>query len=371
MPQDPAPWRDRFHFEYAPVLREISALLRLQTLNSRKIASPKTILIVNCCLIGDFVVSLPAIAEFLREHPHAETDLIVSPTLAPLAQKLRGIRSVYSAQTVFRRGAEQAVSGRALNSSYDLVVVLRLSGPSRELLASASYKSIHTCLFPLLRYGLHLAFSPSRHAKQLADFAFEVFGKSGPRLHRIDACELFDFSQVAAPGKPAGRIVLVHTGSGSPLYLWPAAKWVQLLESLQDQKDLSFVFVGGSEDEARTFREISLRTSLPLRSYIRQYDILQLVMLMRASRLFIGVDSGPRHLAHLVGLPSVCLLGPGPKSFQPLSDQATVIDVNECRRCSTFYCPYTPRCVEMISVEAVARACRFRLGHSLVAPPAS
>jgi ADP-heptose:LPS heptosyltransferase len=363
MPQNqyPAPWQKRFHLKYAPVLREIPALIRLQTFKPPTVSSPKTILIVNCCLIGDFVVSLPAITEFIREHHGAETDLMVSPSIARLARKLRGVRGIYSAQTVFRRDTEQVGSDRALNSAYDLVIVLRLSGPARELLANTSYRSIRTYLFPFLRYGLHLAVQPSRQVKQLAEFDFEVFGKYGRRGNRINADEVFDFGEVRAPHKAVSRTVLVHTGSGSQLYMWPTAKWVELLESLNDGKDLSFVFVGGTEEEERTFEEISRRTSLSLHSAIRRHDILELVMLMRASHLFIGVDSGPRHLAHLVDLPSVCLLGPGPKSFQPLNDQATVIDENECSRCSTFYCPYTPRCVEKISVENVVRACRLRL----------
>src|SRR6516164_5400680 len=103
MPQNPAPWRERFHFKYAPVLREIPALIQLQTFKPRSVSSPKTILIVNCCLIGDFVLSLPAITEFIREHSGAESDLMVSPSVAPLARKLRGVRRIYSAQTVFRR----------------------------------------------------------------------------------------------------------------------------------------------------------------------------------------------------------------------------------------------------------------------------
>jgi ADP-heptose:LPS heptosyltransferase len=256
-----------------------------------------------------------------------------------------------------------------LNGAYDLVIVLRLSGPARQLLADISYKSIRTYLFPILRYGLNLAVKPSRQVKQIGEFNFEVFGKYGRSAHRINADEIFDFDEVRGPHKAADRTVLVHTGSGSRLYMWPTAKWVQLLESLNDGKDLSFVFVGGTEEEQRTFEEISRRTSLPLHSAIRRYDILELVMLMRASHLFIGVDSGPRHLAHLVDLPSVCLLGPGPKSFQPLNDEATVIDENQCSRCSTFYCPYTPRCVEMISVEAVIRACRLKLNLPLQQQP--
>jgi ADP-heptose:LPS heptosyltransferase len=124
------------------------------------VSSPKTILIVNCCLIGDFVVSLPAITEFIREHSSAETDLMVSPSVAPLARKLRGVRRIYNAQTVFRRDTELVGSDQALNSTYDLVIVLRLSGPARELLANTSYRSIRTYLFPLLRYGYIWPYSP-------------------------------------------------------------------------------------------------------------------------------------------------------------------------------------------------------------------
>jgi ADP-heptose:LPS heptosyltransferase len=85
---------------------------------------------------------------------------------------------------------------------------------------------------------------------------------------------------------------------------------------------------------------------------------------MRVSQLFVGIDSGPRHLAHLVDLPSVSLLGPGPKSFQPLNSNARIIDETQCQRCVTFYCPHAPNCVEKIEVETVARACLSVLSGS-------
>src|SRR5215470_12187062 len=133
-----APWSKRFHMQYAPVVGELPALIRLQSFKPRTISSPKTVLIVNCCLIGDFVVSLPAISDFLREHPGAAVDLLVSPTVAPLARRVRGIRRVYVARSVFRRETELGDSTTRLAPSYDLVVVLRLSGPARRLLATTS-----------------------------------------------------------------------------------------------------------------------------------------------------------------------------------------------------------------------------------------
>src|SRR5262245_51774130 len=174
-----APWRNRFNLQYTPVIGELPALIRLQSFKPQTIASPKTVLIVNCCLIGDFVVSLPAITDFIREHPQAQVDLLISPTIAPLARKLRGVRFVFVARSVFGRETELSDADPALAPSYDLVVVLRLSGPARRLLATTSYRAMRSYLMPLLRYSAQLITRPVTQAKQLAEFNFEIFGKRG------------------------------------------------------------------------------------------------------------------------------------------------------------------------------------------------
>jgi ADP-heptose:LPS heptosyltransferase len=368
--QYPAPWRDRFLPKYAGVFREFPALIRLQSLKPRAVLSPQKVLIVNCCLIGDFIVSLPAITDFIREHSSAEIDILISPSVAPLAQKLRGVRQVYAASSAFARGTESGDSDQRLDSSYDQVIVLRLSEPARRLLATTSYRAIRSCLFPLLRYGFHLATRPSAEAKQLGEFNFEVFGKAGRNERYLCADEIFDFTDVPAVDAPSGRTVIVHTGSDSRVHLWPVDKWRTLLENLHELEDISFVFVGATEEEERTFNELSCRLSFPIHSVIRRYDLLQVLMLMRLSSLFVGIDSGPRHLAHLIDLPSVSLLGPGPKSFQPFNRNATVIDETECKRCVQFYCPWAPSCVGKIEIETVVRACRKSLGaHQLRSTP--
>jgi ADP-heptose:LPS heptosyltransferase len=209
-----------------------------------------------------------------------------------------------------------------------------------------------------LRYSFQLVTRPVTEAKQLSEFNFEVFGKRGRDERNLCVDDVLDLVDVPPLDAWPGRIVLVHTGSGSRLYLWPIDKWAALLDSLHKLKDISFVFVGGTEEEQRTFEKLSAHLPFPLHSIIKRYDLLELLMLMRKSTLFVGVDSGPRHLAHLVDLPSVSLLGPGPKSFQPLNRNATVLDVTECRKCFTLYCPHAPNCIERIEVDAVASACR-------------
>jgi ADP-heptose:LPS heptosyltransferase len=362
-----APWGKRFNLQYTAVIGELPALIRLQSFKPQTVSSPETVLIVNCCLIGDFVVSLPAICEFGRENPRAHIDLLVSPTIAPVARRIRGVRRVYVARSVFARQTELGGSEAELAPSYDLVVVLRLSGPARRLLAKTSYRAIRTYLVPLLSYSLQLIRRPVTQAKQLTEFNFEVFGKRGRDEHHICTDDVLNLEDVQAAKPWPGHVVLVHTGSGSRFYLWPLEKWVELLERLNKMKDLSFVFVGGTEEEQRTFEALSSRVSFPLHSVIRQYDLLELLMLMRESALFVGVDSGPRHLAHLVDLPSVSLLGPGPKSFRPLNRNAIVIDETDCKKCFTLYCPHSPNCIGKIEVEKVASAClKILSSHEVV-----
>ena len=358
--QYPSPWADRFQLKYANVFGELPALLRLPKFKPSTVQSPQTVLIVNCCLIGDFVVSLPAITDFIREHSNAQIDLLISPSLVPLARRLRGIHRVYNAPSVFKRTSELRGSDQRLAPSYDQVIVLRLSESARRLLKTTSYRAIRTYLVPFLKHGLQLATRPSAQAKQLTEFNFEVFGKFGQRPTHLCAEEVFDFTDAPAVNTPQGRIVIVHTGWGTRLHLWPVEKWLALLKRLRELEDISFVFVGG-EGEGQIFDEISRGLPFPLHSVIRQYDLLELVTLMRVSRLFVGIDSGPRHLAHLVDLPSVSLLGPGPKSFEPLNRNATTIDETECKRCVTFYCPWAPTCVGKIEVETVVQACMKRL----------
>jgi len=362
--QGSAPWSERFNLQYTPVVRELPALIRIQSFKPKTVSSPNTVLIINCCLIGDFVLSLPAICDFIREHSKTQIDLIVSPPVAPLAKRVRGIRRVYATRTVFGRETESRVREEKLAPLYDLVVVLRLSEASRKLLATTSYRAIRTYLLPLLRYSVQLIRKPVTQARQLTQFNFEVFGKRGRDDRLLSVNEIMDLESVPPVETQPGRMVIIHTGSGKRLYFWPLEKWVALLESLNVLKNISFVFVGGTDEERRTFEQISSRVAFPLHSVIRRYDVLELLMLMRMGTLFVGVDSGPRHVAHLVDLPSVSLLGPGPKSFQPLNRNATVIDETHCKKCITLYCPHTPNCIGKIEVDKVSTACKKILSPS-------
>ncbi len=73
---------------------------------------------------------------------------------------------------------------------------------------------------------------------------------------------------------------------------------------------------------------------------------------------FIGNDSGPGHLAALLGVPTFTLFGPQlPELFAPRHPRAEWIEGAACpyKPCSD-YCRFAePRCLLAIDVESVAR----------------
>ncbi|RMF56204.1 hypothetical protein D6745_00065, partial [Candidatus Woesearchaeota archaeon] len=94
--------KSRINYEYFRLFKELPFLFRLNVktiLTLRKDRKKKKrILIVSACLIGDFIVSLPAINEFITNNKSSVIDIVVSPVLKSFAEHLKGIRNVYVAK---------------------------------------------------------------------------------------------------------------------------------------------------------------------------------------------------------------------------------------------------------------------------------
>ena len=119
------------------------------------------------------------------------------------------------------------------------------------------------------------------------------------------------------------------------------------------------------------------------RSYAGTLDLVQLWHLMEGARLFVGLDSGPSHLARLTRTPVVTLYGPGsaqllgPGRFWrdqiyravtiadfPCRDQRSLFkrEIRWVRRCgrSLEECP-SPACMHAIDTDAVLESCEALL----------
>jgi len=98
------------------------------------------------------------------------------------------------------------------------------------------------------------------------------------------------------------RYIVIHCASNEPNRDWPSQRWVQLLEAILRETGVAVIEIG--------LRPIVVtRNENRLRSLCGQLSIQQTAELIRGAALFIGIDSGPAHLANAVGAPGVILLG--------------------------------------------------------------
>jgi heptosyltransferase III len=131
---------------------------------------------------------------------------------------------------------------------------------------------------------------------------------------------------------PAGRrFIAVHPGSGSPRKNWPPEPLALLLERLPAATGATPLLVAGPADDEAVSRLLAcLSQPLPI---LRHVPLPVLAAVLGQADAYLGNDSGPTHLAAILGRPTLALFGPtdpalwaprGPRvrilRHQPLAD---------------------------------------------------
>jgi ADP-heptose:LPS heptosyltransferase len=338
--------RNYINLEEFKIAGEVPLLLkiRLQHLLRRNRGTGTKVLVVDTCIVGDFIGTLPALRAFIKSTDR-QVDLVVSPLVTSIAESIRGVHSVYTARTIYNRSSERRDERTALPGDYDTVLVLRISPEAYDMLDQIRCRTITTYEGPYLKYFAHLLWNIYRKkpVRQWREVNFEMARieepKSAPTFE-----EIFDIDRAAIDrvkefpelnGKR--KRILIHTGSGWHIKLLANATWREAIRKINDLGNFDFIFIGGGNHEAKSFEEIQRNLGFRVYSLINAVDLRTTLLVMRLSDYFIGIDSGPRNMAHLADLRSVSILGPAPKNFMPLSSADVVIDKFDCRCKSLFY----------------------------------
>ncbi len=134
------------------------------------------------------------------------------------------------------------------------------------------------------------------------------------------------------PSPRPGRRIVIHVGAGHPVRLWPAERFAELAALLRGAGwEVAVVSDAGS-------------------------DLDTLLDTLTGADRFIGNDSGPGHLAALLGVPTFTIFGPQlPELFSPQHPQASWIEGTPCPHRPCFdACRFAvPHCIRNISVDDV------------------
>jgi heptosyltransferase-2 len=294
----------------------------------------RTALIVKLAAIGDVVMALPMVTALRAADPDVRITWMCGRKAAPLVRLVEGVSEVVSvdeaamlagsrfAQVVAVMAAWRRVGARRFDSVYIAHSDARyrvLAWPIRAktwrwLGGTARTRGIvpgraHTDEYVRLVTGLDDHRAPSFPAP---DLRVEL---SQDLVRRVQAFN------------PEGRPLIAITPGGArnvarenPLRRWPLDRYAVLADTLHGQ-GYRIVLTGDRTDGwVRTaFRE---RQVLDL---IGATDLPSLAALLRACAAIVGHDSGPLHIARLVGTPVVALLGPTPPSMFFRPDPKTAV----------------------------------------------
>ncbi len=275
--------------------------------------------------MGDIVHCLPVLTALRHGMPEARIGWVVEKTFAPLLEdhpdidelivvRLREWRkSIFSAATRGEiTGARRAMRRFDADLAIDLMgnhkggVVAFASGARRTLGASRAFRREASSALWLGE----TVDAPGAHAVDRALAIVAGLGlPSAPAdfgADRILSCRHEEAEAFLA--ERSRPFVVIQAGAGWGNKTYPPAWWGEVARRIRDEAGLG-VWVPIAPGEEHLARAVVESSGGAARS-VEAFAFAFLAALLRASRLVLGGDTGPVHLAHALGTPVLCLIGP-------------------------------------------------------------
>jgi lipopolysaccharide heptosyltransferase II len=166
------------------------------------------------------------------------------------------------------------------------------------------------------------------------------------------------------------ELVVVHVSANNPFRRWPEPAFIELVAGLASASPLRrIVLSSGPSDRAAAGRIVHgarARLEEPVASRVLdfgEFDLAELRALIGRSRLFVGGDTGPLHVAATTATPVVAVYGPTlPVRSTPWRDPLAATESVDiaglpCRPCDQRVCePGDYRCLTRVTPKDVLAA---------------
>jgi heptosyltransferase-1 len=165
-----------------------------------------------------------------------------------------------------------------------------------------------------------------------------------------------------SPGKE--QWVLLIPGARWQNKLWPVEHFAELVRMMSKNSGLKFAVLG-SKDDKELGKTISAAAPSRVVDLTGQTSLHEMIEWLRLSRLVIGNDTGPMHIAAALRKPIVALFGPtDPRSAGPFRQLENVLQYTDlpCVPCLKGHCTYadTIACLKRTTPDIVyAKACEL------------
>lgn len=326
------------------------------------------ILIMRLRSLGDLVLETPVIAALHSWRPDLRISVLVEPRFAPV---LEGNPAI--AELIFSRGLGDTALD-LLRRKFPIVfnqhggprsaMLTGASGsPSRVGWAGYQYSFLYNVAVPDAKefYG-----TPAVHTVEHRISQFYFTGLPRDPIPRAQAFAQPDAiatvaRKLAEKGIAAGApYAVLQPGARSPGMRWPVAKFSEIAHWLREKRGMASVVNLGARDG-----EIAAEVQSEMQNCAAvmdgQLDIRELIALIAGSRIFVGNDSGPAHLAAALQRPSVVIFSvTDPVQWRPWQTEHRIVQTG-----ATFDHPRgdraiavsNPRAISTIAVDEVRQSC--------------
>jgi ADP-heptose:LPS heptosyltransferase len=270
--------------------------------------------------LGDLIFAIPAIAALKAAYPEASITLLGTPAHKALISATKSpideVQVLPFSEGV-RPGDEDEEEldrffGEMRARQFDLAVQVhgggRYSNPFLLRLGARHTVGTRTpdaaSLERTVPY-LYYQHEPLR--------ALEVAGFAGAYPVDLEA-RLAPAEGLQAPFQAADGdsqpLVVMHPGATDPRRRWPAERFAELAVACAGD-GFQVVVVGDGSEKDIADRIVELAASGDVRSLAGELDMAGLVAVLAGAAVVVGNDSGPRHLAQALGVPTVGIFWAG------------------------------------------------------------
>lgn len=311
----------------------------------------ENILVIHQGSLGDVILSFPALKSLRRER-NASLAVLCKNEVGKVAHKLDVVDAYFPVESArFSRLFSKAPGKemKAFINHYDIIVVVSFSDGIKDNV-SKNHKG-HTC-----RINPR---PPAEEETHIAADIVEQMKAQGLLRNSVDVADALRSIEVETIDKitPArdSDLFLIHPGAGSRRKRWPLDRFIEVAAAV-DSREVAFLIGPAEMDLAPVVKKRAKREF----KVHEIHDLFSVIDLMKASRCFIGNDSGLAHLAGYMGIPLVAIFGPAsPIRWHPLGSRTKVVrgDVHcaPCFETAETNCK-NPQCLNAVSVDMVLEA---------------
>ncbi len=280
----------------------------------------RRILLVRLGSMGDILHALPALATLKENFPSWEIDWLVESRWRPLLEGNPYLSHIVEVDTFAWR--KQPLTPRVWHALRSAVQVLRVRRYDCALDLQGLLKSALACRWsgakeiigfdkPWLKEPACSIFY-TRRVKTKAVHVIDANLALAAALGAVRPVIRFPLPEGDPASLPAGlpenKLAVLNPGAGWRSKRWSPENFGAVSDALQKDFSMQVILNGGPGEESLTRQvQAACRNSDPL-AYIG--NLKGLIALLRRSRLMVGPDTGPLHLAAALGVPTIGLYGP-------------------------------------------------------------